>query len=116
MAYIPTTTLTTSRVSTGTTGLESKVAKASKDVFKASINTVVIEDEVEVFNQTFSKNFTLDMDFDKDIKPVLYKKMQVAWDKYKADQLVFASEALVTLNSDLQKDFNTYINPIVTKG
>ncbi len=90
------------------------VTKLEDGLFNATIQIVVNDGAEDIFTKTFSKNYRTGTDLDTIIKPILRKKIKDAWDafvlKEQQEKDIMESAELLMLCSDLQDEFNTYVN------
>lgn len=95
------------------------IEKLEENLFNATIQIVINDGTEDIFTFTASKKFRKstplnDIDLEGTIKPVLRKKIKAVWDafvkKELEEQTILASQGFITLCSDLQDEFEIYIN------
>ena len=97
-----------------------KVDKLEEGLFNATIQIVVNDGPEEIFSFTASKKYRKEVDVEVNleamVKPVLRNKIKTAWDEFVAKEQqerdMLESNKFATLCSDLQDEFDLYINQV----
>lgn len=86
------------------------VSKLNDSIYQVTIKLVVNDGTSDVFSESVSEQYNNNAPDLSGIKSRLLEQLQVKWDKYKAEHVIYIATAFDAMVSEIQTTANAYIN------